>query len=199
MKAYYQNNPNAIENIGHGKHYVNINIESVERELEDGTTITEWQCDQVTVDGEVTYPKVVVALIRERMETAAKIGEYKRENNLPVYDPARERELFERVGELAGEEFASYAKVLYSTMTDVSRSYQRKLMGRRSGLAERMQKAIDKTDKLAMPQFLPASGASPYCPPFLCLLGHFGVKKNSNRRFQAQVINNRLDFALRKL
>lgn len=90
----------------------------------------------------------LVALIRERMETAAKIGEYKRENNLPVYDPARERELFERVGELSGEEFASYAKVLYSTMTDVSRSYQRKLMGRRSGLSERMQKAIDKTDKL---------------------------------------------------
>ena len=94
------------------------------------------------IDGEL------VALIRERMETAAKIGEYKRENNLPVYDPARERELFERVGELAGEDFASYTKVLYSTMTDVSRSYQRKLMGRKSGLSERMQAAIDGTDKL---------------------------------------------------
>ena len=90
----------------------------------------------------------LVSLIRERMETAAKIGEYKRENNLPVYDPARERELFARVGELAGEDFASYTKVLYSTMTDVSRSYQRKLMGRKSGLSERMQKAIDGTDKL---------------------------------------------------
>ena len=66
MKAYYQNKPNAIENIGHGKHYVNINIESVERELEDGIIVTEWQCDQVTIDGEVTYPKVVVALIREK-------------------------------------------------------------------------------------------------------------------------------------
>ncbi|MBQ6845837.1 MAG: chorismate mutase [Oscillospiraceae bacterium] len=90
----------------------------------------------------------LVSLIREIMETAAKIGEYKRENNLPVYDPARERELFARVGELAGEDFASYTKVLYSTMTDVSRSYQRKLMGRKSGLSERMQKAIDGTDKL---------------------------------------------------
>lgn len=94
------------------------------------------------IDGEL------VSLIRERMETAAKIGEYKRENNLPVYDPARERELFARVGELAGEDFASYTKVLYSTMTDVSRSYQRKLMGRKSSLSERMQAAIDGTDKL---------------------------------------------------
>lgn len=90
----------------------------------------------------------LVALIRERMETAAKIGEYKRENKLPVYDPSRERELFDRVAEMAGDEFASYTRVLYSTMTDVSRSYQRKLLGRNSGLSERMQKAIEETDNL---------------------------------------------------
>ena len=92
--------------------------------------------------------KELVALIGKRMETAAKIGQYKRENNLPVYDPARERELFSKVGEMAGEEFSSYTRVLYSTMTDISRSYQRKLMGRKSGLAEHMQAAIDGTDKL---------------------------------------------------
>jgi len=90
----------------------------------------------------------LVALIRERMETAAKIGEYKRENKLPVYDPSRERELFDRVASLAGDEFGSYTRVLYSTMTDVSRSYQRKLLGRKSDLAEKMQAAIDATDKL---------------------------------------------------
>ncbi len=92
--------------------------------------------------------KELVSLIRERMETAAKIGQYKKENNMPIYDPARERELYEKVGEMAGEEFASYTRVLYSTMTDVSRSYQRKLMGRKSGLSERMQEAIRDTDKL---------------------------------------------------
>ena len=90
----------------------------------------------------------LVSLLCERMETAAKIGQYKRENNLPVYDPARERELFDRVANLAGEEFGSYTRVLYSTMTDISRSYQRKLTGRKSGLSERMQKAVDGTEKL---------------------------------------------------
>ena len=90
----------------------------------------------------------LVELICERMETAAKIGQFKRENKMPVYDPSRERQLFDRVGQLAGEEFASYTRVLYSTMTDVSRSYQRKLMGRNSGLSDRMQAAIDKTDNL---------------------------------------------------
>ena len=87
----------------------------------------------------------LVTLIRERMELSAKIGEYKRENKLPVYDSPRERELFDRVGEMAGEELASYTRVLYSTMTDVSRSYQRKLLGRNGALSERMQKAIEET------------------------------------------------------
>lgn len=95
-----------------------------------------------------TIDEKLVELIRERMDTAAKIGEYKRENKLPVYDPARERELFDRVADMAGKEFGQYTRVLYSTITDVSRSYQRKLFGRTSGLAERMQAAIDSTDKL---------------------------------------------------
>lgn len=68
MKATYQNKPQAIENIGYGKHYVNTNIVEVEKELEDGITITEWECDQVVIDGDVTYPKVVVALIREKYD-----------------------------------------------------------------------------------------------------------------------------------
>lgn len=95
-----------------------------------------------------TIDEKLVELIRERMDTAAKIGEYKRENKLPVYDPSRERELFDRVADMAGKEFGQYTRVLYSTITDVSRSYQRKLFGRTSGLAERMQAAIDSTDKL---------------------------------------------------
>ena len=35
----------------------------------------------------------LLALFRQRMEIAAKIGEYKKENNLPVFDPARERQI----------------------------------------------------------------------------------------------------------
>lgn len=66
MKAYYQNEPQVVENIGCGKFYVNTNIEEVERELEDGTTVTEWECDQVTIQGTPTYEKVVVAMIREK-------------------------------------------------------------------------------------------------------------------------------------
>lgn len=92
--------------------------------------------------------KKLVELLCERMEVAAEIGKYKRANNLPVYDPARERALFDRVADLAGDEFGSYIRVLYSTMTDISRSYQRKLLGSSGELAARMQAALDNTDKL---------------------------------------------------
>ena len=34
----------------------------------------------------------LIKLFQERMEVSAKIAEYKRENNLPVLDPKRERE-----------------------------------------------------------------------------------------------------------
>ncbi len=90
----------------------------------------------------------LVDLIKERMETAAKIGEYKKENGLPIYDAMRERELLDKVAGKAGEEFANYTRVLYGTMMDVSKAYQRKLFCKKSNIAEKMQKAIEKTDML---------------------------------------------------
>ncbi len=90
----------------------------------------------------------LVELVKERMETAAKIGEYKRENNLPIYDAVRERELLDKVAAKAGGDLANYTRVLYGTMMDVSRAYQRKLFGKKSNLAEKMHKAIEKTDML---------------------------------------------------
>lgn len=66
MKANYQTKPETIENIGYGKFHVNTNIVEIERENEDGETIVEWECDQVTVSGVPTYEKTVVAMIREQ-------------------------------------------------------------------------------------------------------------------------------------
>ena len=66
MKARYQNKPEPIENIGYGKYYVNTNIAEIDVENEDGETVSEWECDQVTVLGIPTYEKTVVAMIREK-------------------------------------------------------------------------------------------------------------------------------------
>ena len=45
----------------------------------------------------------LVDLFRRRMELSKSIGAYKQANQLPVQDPARERELLGRVAEQAGE------------------------------------------------------------------------------------------------
>ena len=64
-------------------------------------TIEELRKEIDRIDGEM------IRLYGERMETARKIGQYKRENHLPVTDTQREREVLNRAGEKAGEEAVS--------------------------------------------------------------------------------------------
>ena len=65
----------------------------------------------------------LVKLFRRRMCLAAEIADDKRRRNLPVLDRLREREVLARVSEEAGPELEEYARVLYSTLFDLSRSY----------------------------------------------------------------------------
>ena len=55
----------------------------------------------------------LVELFRRRMQTSVQIAEYKKENNLPVYDPARERDKLANVCAQAGDELEDYTRVLY--------------------------------------------------------------------------------------
>ena len=42
----------------------------------------------------------IVELFKQRMDTAKSIAQYKKENSLPIYDGARERDLLAKVGEM---------------------------------------------------------------------------------------------------
>ena len=68
----------------------------------------------------------LVDLFVKRMDVAAQIAQYKKENNLPIYVPAREREKLQDVADKAGQNMANYTRVLYSMLFELSRSYQRK-------------------------------------------------------------------------
>ena len=87
------------------------------------------------------------ALINKRMKIASEIGRFKRENKLPVYDPKREGELLDRVEGMCDESVSSYARVIYQTIMDTSRAYQKKLLAGDSEIREAMQKAIENTEK----------------------------------------------------
>ena len=68
----------------------------------------------------------IVELWAQRMECSLKIAEYKKENNLPVIDEKREKELLDRVGAMAGEELDHYCRELYEKIMTLSRDYQQK-------------------------------------------------------------------------
>ena len=66
----------------------------------------------------------LIRLYAERLETAAEIGKYKQEHNLPVFDPAREREVLNKVGAEAGEANENGVRALFSFLMAQSRTSQ---------------------------------------------------------------------------
>ena len=90
----------------------------------------------------------LVALFAKRMDVAAAIGDFKKENNLPVFVPAREREKLKDVAEKSGPEMANYTRVLYSMLFELSRSYQSKRNDVLTPLFQKIHSAIENTPKL---------------------------------------------------
>ena len=90
----------------------------------------------------------LVKLFGARMEVAAQIADYKKENGLPILVPAREREKLQDVAQKAGDDMANYTRVLYSMLFELSRSYQSKRNGELSALYHSITQAIENTPKL---------------------------------------------------
>ena len=90
----------------------------------------------------------LVRLFTARMRIAAQVADYKRENNLPIYVPARERAILQDVAEKAGPEMANYTRVLYSMLFELSRSYQSKCNSEVTALYKKITESIENTPKL---------------------------------------------------
>ena len=66
----------------------------------------------------------IIALWKERMALSLQVAEYKKEHNLPILDEQREKELLDRISNLAGEELGDYSRDLYEKIMSISRLYQ---------------------------------------------------------------------------
>lgn len=84
-------------------------------------------------------------LFRKRMDTVLQVAKYKAENNIPVLNQGREREIIHRMVSQNGDELASYTKILFNTLFDVSRSYQSVALNKQSDLAEKIKNALSST------------------------------------------------------
>ncbi|MGI5971879.1 MAG: bifunctional chorismate mutase/prephenate dehydratase [Oscillospiraceae bacterium] len=86
-------------------------------------------------------------LFVQRMGIAAQIAGYKRSNNVPVFSAGREREILTRVTGKTGPELEMYAKVLFNTIFDISKSYQLRLLSGQSKLLANIKEALEKTPR----------------------------------------------------
>lgn len=104
--------------------------------------ITELRSEIDKIDDEL------LRLFCARMELSAQVADYKRERGLPIYVPAREREILQNVAQKAGTELSDYARSLYSTIFELSRGYQAKRNGKETTLFREITAAIENTPKL---------------------------------------------------
>ena len=108
--------------------------------------------DMNTLRGQIdAIDDQLVKLFCQRMDVAAQIADYKKENNLPIMVPARERDKLADVSEKAGPEMANYTRVLYSMLFELSRSYQSKRNDIPTPLYDEISRAMDTSPKM-LPQ-----------------------------------------------
>lgn len=84
-------------------------------------------------------------LFAERMGIAREIAAYKSANKLPVFDRERERAVLNRVEDKVGPELESYANVLYTTLFDVTRSYEYRSLATGSKIGDVIRDALRNT------------------------------------------------------
>ena len=90
----------------------------------------------------------MIELFKRRMDVSGRIARYKMESGKKVFDPVRERQKLWDIAQLSGEDMRDYTTALYSLMFDLSKNYQRKLIGSSSDLGEKISRAIEETPKL---------------------------------------------------
>ena len=86
-------------------------------------------------------------LFERRMEIASSIAQYKKENGLPVLNRTREREIINRVTSSGSSELSGYTKILFTTLFDLSRSYQTHKLIADGEYARKIREALTSSQK----------------------------------------------------
>ncbi|MDR0287563.1 MAG: chorismate mutase [Clostridiales bacterium] len=81
-------------------------------------------------------------LLMSRLKISGRIALQKKEDNLPVFNPARERDILYRMCSESDESMESFVKIFYNTLFDISRTYQNTLIAQDSELKGRISKAL---------------------------------------------------------
>ena len=78
----------------------------------------------------------IVQLFEQRMRLSALVAAEKQQRNIPIENKDRENEILARVGQKVAPELATYTQALFTTLFDLSKSYQMQLQNQHfKGLA----------------------------------------------------------------
>ncbi len=89
----------------------------------------------------------LLAAFLERMQLSREVAEYKSLNALPVLNKERERQILAKVTEASGA-LAPYAHRLYTTILELSRSYQESLSLSPTRVKEQIKASLASPDEL---------------------------------------------------
>lgn len=93
--------------------------------------------------------KELIKLFEKRMDIATKIAEYKKKNDMNVLDAQRQRQKLADICEQTeDEDMKRYLRTLYSVIFELSCSKQNKLLKKDTDLIKKINKAIEKTDRM---------------------------------------------------
>ena len=81
-------------------------------------------------------------LFEKRMQMAAEISRLKSKKAISTVNAEREREILLRIDDSASPDLRLYSRVLYTTLFDLSRSYQNRLRHPDGAVSEILSKAI---------------------------------------------------------
>lgn len=70
----------------------------------------------------------LIKLFADRMETVTHVATYKLENNLPVFQPEREKGIIQRMTGAAPEALKEYAEMFFTNLMETSKCYQLKIL-----------------------------------------------------------------------
>ena len=90
----------------------------------------------------------LLSLFAERMDIAAEIAAWKKENNMPVLDLRREKEKLHALEEQSSEELKEYTASLFSLIMELSRSRQNRLLHPTSPETDAIERALKETPQL---------------------------------------------------
>ena len=125
----------------------------------------------------------LVQLFAQRMEVSARIADYKKAHDLPIFVPSREAEKLRDVAQKSGEDMQVYTRVLYDLLFELSRGYQSKRNAARTPLFEQISAAIGCTGPMLPSDATVACPASGTDMDLVCrrILGPCGIISFKNQ------------------